>query len=86
MGDHEQEHEEGAGPGADPQDPVRETTGRGELRRSPRYPQSGVWTEAERRRHRAQRDAIQRDAGLDPPSRIDGESSDEGDGSPTRSD
>lgn len=51
---------------------VRETSGRDGLRASPRWPGSGLWTEAERARHRTQRDAIQRDAGLDPAPGIEG--------------
>lgn len=42
----------------------RETTGRGELRRNPRFPNSRIWSEEERERHRDERDQTIEQAGL----------------------
>lgn len=49
---------------ADDKPTVRETTNRNEQRRNPRFPNSSIWSENERREHREQRDATIEDAGL----------------------
>ena len=48
---------------AEPKRP-RETVGAGEMRRNARFPKSRVWTDEERERHRAERDAALERAGL----------------------
>lgn len=49
---------------ADDNPVFRETTNRNEQRRNPRFPNSSVWTEAQRRDHREERDSTIEGAGL----------------------
>lgn len=49
---------------ADDKPTIRETTNRNEQRRNPRFPNSTIWSEEQRRQHREQRDATIEDAGL----------------------
>jgi len=49
---------------ADDNPVYRETTNRNEQRRNPRFPNSSVWTEDQRREHREERDSTIEDAGL----------------------
>lgn len=49
---------------ADDKHVFRETTNRAEQRRNPRFPNSTIWSEDERRQHREERDATIEDAGL----------------------
>lgn len=49
---------------AERDDTIKETTNAGEQRRNPRFPNSTVWSEEDRRRHREERDSVLEDAGL----------------------
>ncbi len=49
---------------ADDKPTIRETTNRNEQRRNPRFPNSTIWSEEQRRQHREERDATIEDAGL----------------------
>ncbi|HSG89058.1 MAG TPA: hypothetical protein VLA56_07595 [Pseudomonadales bacterium] len=49
---------------ADSDKRLKETTNSGEQRRNPRFPNSRVWSEDQRRQHRDERDALLADAGL----------------------
>ena len=49
---------------ADDKPPIRETTNRNEQRRNPRFPNSSIWSEEQRRQHREERDATIEEAGL----------------------
>ena len=62
---------------ADDKSPIRETTNRNEQRRNPRFPNSTIWSEDERREHREQRDATIEDAGLVTDRMIDESESDD---------
>lgn len=49
---------------ADDKPTLRETTHGDEQRRNPRFPNSTIWSEEEREKHRDQRDTTIEDAGL----------------------
>jgi hypothetical protein len=49
---------------ADDKPTLRETTNRSEQRRNPRFPNSTIWSEEQRRQHREERDSVIEDAGL----------------------
>jgi hypothetical protein len=58
---------------SDDKNAVRETTNRSEQRRNPRFPNSSIWSDDERRQHREERDATIEDAGLVTDRMIDDE-------------
>ncbi|MEE4297871.1 MAG: hypothetical protein V2J24_00390 [Pseudomonadales bacterium] len=62
---------------ADDKPDLRETTGRDEQRRNPRFPNSTVWSEEQRRKHRDERDATIEDAGLVTDRRLGNEPGDD---------
>lgn len=57
---------------ADDKPDLRETTGRDEQRRNPRFPNSTIWSEEQRRKHRSERDATIEGAGLVTDRLLDG--------------
>ena len=49
---------------ADDKPNLKETTNQDEQRRNPRFPNSSIWSDEQRRQHREERDATIEDAGL----------------------